>query len=71
MSQAPVTTVEQFAQTCATLTNDDIYDLFENKLSDDVRTEISTYSDVDTPEPFRSACYNIGVKFNVQSLIDY
>ena len=41
-------------------TNDKIIDMFEYNCTDDLRDTILGYSDSVTPEPFRSAMYNLG-----------
>lgn len=38
----------------------DAYDIFEDDCSEDLRGLIYKLADQDTPEPFRSAMYNIG-----------
>lgn len=63
--------VEQFVDACKTLDNEGIYTLFE-AIPEALRDEIYIcYADPESPEPCRSAMEALGLKFNVQSLIDY
>jgi hypothetical protein len=64
-------TVEDFALHCAGLTTDEIYELFENGIYDSLKDELYALADTDTPEPCRSAMINIGIKYDIQSLISY
>ena len=76
-------TVQAFVQTCATLSNDEIYELFENEISEDLRSELYSYSrpytndpelnaaGTHTFEPCRDAMITLGQKYNIQNLIDY
>jgi hypothetical protein len=41
-------------------TNDQIYEMFEFNCNDTVRTEVYFWADLTSPEPFRSAMYNLG-----------
>jgi len=43
-------------------TNDKIIDVFEYDCTDDLMDDIYGYSDLVTPEPFRSAMFNLGFK---------
>lgn len=40
----------------------DAYDVFEFECTDSVRDQVYAFADVDSPEPFRSAMYNLGFK---------
>ena len=65
-------TVAEFAEACKTLVNDEVYELFESGISEQLREQIYyVYEDLETPEPTRSALNAIGLKYSVQSLIDY
>ena len=55
-----ITTIAEFIQQCEVSTNDQIYDLFESNCSDKVRNEVYFFADLTSPEPFRSAMYNLG-----------
>ena len=67
-----INTVQQFAEACKTLDNNGIYDLFEDVISDELREEIYEFSaGIITPEPTRCAFINIGIRFNVESLVNY
>ena len=65
------TTIAQFADACKGLTHDEIYCLFEDCISDELRDEIYLTVADDCAEPFREACIAIGAQYNVQSLTDY
>jgi hypothetical protein len=64
-------TVADFAVACKHLTHEEIYDLFEDGLSDALRDMILSRAVPDSAEPVREALNNIGRKFSVQSLADY
>jgi hypothetical protein len=67
-----IATVKAFAAACKTLNSDQVYELFENEISYELRKEIyNTYASLGSNEPVREALNAIGTKFNVQSLIDY
>ncbi len=71
MMQQP-NTIPEFVEACKMLDNDGIYTLFNNVISDSLRDEILIcHADPESPEPTRSAMEALGLKFNVQSLIDY
>ena len=40
----------------------DVYDVFEFECTDDLRDTIYSFADPTSPEPFRSAMYNLGFK---------
>ena len=66
------TTVTEFAQACAPLTQDEIYNLFENEIGQPLRDTIYEISAAcDTPEPARCAFIMIGGAHGIQSLIDF
>ena len=78
-----INTVQQFAEACKSLDNDAIHELFEDEITQLLRDEIYEFSrpyaetvaqnlaGTHTFEPCRDAMNAIGVKYNVQSLIDY
>jgi len=55
-----LTSLEQFISACTSATNDQIYDLFETECSDELRDLVYEFSDPESPEPFRSAMFNLG-----------
>jgi hypothetical protein len=81
-THTPQTGVE-FVNACKTLDNDGIYMLFEEKISEKLRDELYSFSrpyannveqnlaGTHTFEPCRDAMITLGMKYNVQSLIDY
>lgn len=76
-------TVEEFAEACKSLDNEAIYELFEDEITQDLRDELYGYgrpyaetmeqnlAGTHTFEPCRDAMITLGLKYNVQSLIDY
>jgi hypothetical protein len=64
------TTIEEFAEACRDLDDDDIYELFEFKISPELRDQFYKI-DPDSPEPVRAAMVSIGKKYGVPSLINY
>jgi hypothetical protein len=64
-------TIAQFAEACENKSHDEIYELFEDDISQELRDRIYSYSEIDTPEPVRSALNGIGIQFNVNSLKYY
>lgn len=58
-----IATFDSFVN-CVTNLEDisDAYDLFEFECTDSVRDQVYAFADVDSPEPFRSAMYNLGFK---------
>jgi hypothetical protein len=63
--------VAEFAEACENKTQEEIYELFEDDISQELRDRIYSFSEIDTPEPVRSALNGIGILYNVQSLKDY
>jgi hypothetical protein len=55
-----ISNIAQFIQQCEVSTNAQIYDLFELNCSDEVRNDVYMWADPTSPEPFRSAMYNLG-----------
>lgn len=78
-----INTVQQFVEACKQLDSNAIYELFEDVISQDLRSELYSYSrpyaetvaqnlaGTHTFEPCRDAMITLGLKHNVQSLIDY
>jgi hypothetical protein len=66
-------TIAEFAEACKTLDNFDIYMMFEEYISDDLRNEIYALArpEEECNEVVRDALITIGMQYNVQSLIDY
>lgn len=64
-------TIAEFAAACENKTQEEIYELFEDDISQELRDRIYSYSEIDTPEPVRSALNGIGIQFNVNSLKYY
>ena len=64
-------TIAQFAEACEALSSDEIYELYENTISQELRNRVNSFSEIDTPEPVRSALNGIGMIYHVQSLKDY
>jgi hypothetical protein len=63
--------VAEFAEACENKTHEEIYELFEDDISQELRDRIYSFSEIDTPEPVRSALNGVGILYNVQSLKDY
>jgi len=67
-----IRTVQEFAEACRNLSSEEVYELFEDNITPELRDEIyDTYSDVDCLEPTRQALNAIGANFAVGSLIEY
>lgn len=64
-------TVEDFATACKHLTATEIYNLFENDISDELRDAIYSWSEGHSPEPAREAFNEIGRHYSVQTLAQY
>jgi hypothetical protein len=64
-------TIAEFAEACENKTHEEIYELFEDDISQELRDRIYRFSEIDTPEPVRSALNGIGIQFNVNSLKNY
>ncbi len=65
------TTIAEFAEACKDLSNEEIYCLFEEDISQDLRDSIYCYSSIGCNEPCRDALIKIGTQYSIQSLIDY
>jgi len=55
-----VKNIAEFIQRCEVSTNEQIYEMFEFECSDEVRTDVYFWANPTSPEPFRSAMYNLG-----------
>jgi len=55
-----ITSIVEFIQQCEVSTNDEIYKLFEFNCTDQVRDDVYMWANPKSPEPFRSAMYNLG-----------
>jgi hypothetical protein len=55
-----ITSIVEFIRQCEVSTNDQIYELFEFNCSEDLRDLIYDFANPTSPEPFRSAMYNLG-----------
>ena len=66
-----MTTVEDFAVACKHLTHDEIYEMFEDDISQELRDAIYAYSEANCNEPCRNALNRIGRIFSVQTLATY
>ena len=65
-------TVAEFAAACKTLDHEQIYYLFEDEISDDLRDAIyARCEDPNTNEPVRAAFIAIGTQYNIESLITW
>ena len=64
-------TVAEFAAACKHLNSDEIYNLYEDEISQELRDEIYRWSEDDCNEPVRDALNKIGIYFSVQTLAEY
>ena len=64
-------TIAEFATACINKSHNEIYELFEDDISQALRDLIYNRADTYTNEPVRSALNNIGFSFNVNSLKTY
>ena len=55
-----LTNIVEFIRKCEVSTNIEIYNLFEFECSDELRDLIYDFANPKSPEPFRSAMYNLG-----------
>ena len=68
----PLANIDEFVEACRNKTSDQIYTMFEDNISQELRNEIYEVSAyVETSEPFRTACNMLGRTYGVQELIDY
>ena len=65
-SSPKIKTLDQFIKKAKELDAegriDDMYDVFEFDTTDEVRDQVYNHADRETPEPFRSAMWNLGFK---------
>jgi hypothetical protein len=67
-----ISTVQQFAEACKSLSSQEIYELFEFQLSEEVRDAIYAIADdADAAEPARLAFNKIGVQYDCEALRNY
>ena len=64
-------TVQDFALACKHLTHEEIYNLFEDELSQELRDQIYAMSSARCTEPCRDALNKIGIMYSVQTLAEY
>jgi len=63
--------MQQFAEACVSLSNNDIYELYEYEITADLKQEIDyTFWSV-SPEPCRAALRQLGLRYDVMSLQEY
>lgn len=62
--------VVAFVQECVNLTNDEIYNKFEDA-PDAVRDAILAHADSNSNEPVRNALNKLGEQHNIKSLAEY
>lgn len=56
-----ITTLVEFVVRVNSLTNiSDAHYVFEDECSEELRAQVSMFADLNSPEPFRSAMYNMG-----------
>ena len=70
-TQALAAELQTFIAQCETLFNNEIYELFEDSISQLLRDYILEYAATNSAEPVRSAFNRLGDIHEVQSLIDY
>lgn len=71
IKQSLPTTIAEFAEACRSLSNDEIYCLFEEDIDKELQYEIYDKYHSDSPEPCRAVMEAIGIEFGIQTLIDY
>jgi len=63
--------MRNFADACADLSDNDIYELFESEISQELRDEIyATFWSI-SDEPARAALRQLGERYCIESLQDY
>lgn len=63
--------IKYFAQACDGFTTDEIYNFFEDCISDELHDFIYASYPSTSPEPCRAAMIAIGEKYDIQSLKDF
>lgn len=63
--------MRDFADACIDLSNDDIYTLFEDAITQDLRDEIYRTFWSFSPEPTRAALRQLGERYDIPSLQKY
>ena len=71
MDKLTENSIKCFAETCEGLTCNEIYNLFEDLISYELRDFIYTSYPSTSPEPCRAAMIAMGEKYNIQSLINF
>lgn len=66
-----VSSIEEFVQQCKNKSCDEIYDLFENNTTEQVRDSIYEFAPEDVNEPARYAFRLLGNNRNIESLKNY
>lgn len=64
-------TVKDFVDACASLSSEEIYSLFENTISEELRDHLLYFADADAREPVRYVFNKLGNWSGIQSLIAY
>lgn len=63
--------MQQFAEACKNLSNNDIYELYEREITYDLKQEIDyTFWSI-SPEPCRAALRQLGERYCVRELQEY
>jgi len=55
-----ITSLNDFIEFCKTATHNEIYEMFEFTIADELRDRILSFANPRSPEPVRSAMYNLG-----------
>lgn len=68
-----ITTLQQFLDRARVSNADQIYEMFDKECDDAVRIEIYDHCPEEhlETEPARASFYELGVKYDIQSLKDY
>lgn len=64
-------TIPGFAKACKNKSHAEIYDLFENKISEELRDALYCFSPMRSPEPVRWALNELGRLYHIDALINY
>ena len=71
VSTAVAREMQTFISQCKTITSEEIYELFEDMISQELRDVIYDIADSDASEPCRNALIKLGYMYGVKSLIDF
>ena len=67
-----IETTKEFIDVCRLAADaDDVFTIFEDETSEDVRDYIYSLADPASPEPFRSAMINLGTMYDIPVLRNY